>query len=101
MSCGAATVEQSRASQEHRASANRADSADSSGDSFQPAHCFLTNFILLDRVAAGYEQRIDLTAHFAEGLIAGDAQTAIGDERPTRTNGRHFDRINRSQSRIF
>ena len=101
MSRGAATIEQAGAGQEHCASANRADSPDSSGDSFQPTHRFRINFILLDRVAAGHEQRIDLSAYFAKGLIRGDAQPAIGNQRSTRRNSHHFDRINRRRSRIF
>ena len=71
------------------------------GNSFQPAHRFRINFVLLDRVAAGHEQRIDLSAHFAKGPIRGDAQTAIGNQRSTRRNGHHFDRINRRRSGIL
>ena len=65
---GATTIEQTGPGQEHCASANRADSPDSWGDSFEPAHRFRINFILLDCVAAGHEQRIDLSAHFAKGF---------------------------------
>ena len=101
MSRGATTIEQAGAGQEHCASANRADSPDSWGDSFQPAHRFRINFILLDRVAAGHEQRIDLSAHFAKGPICGDAQTAVGNQRSARRNSHYFDRINRRRSGIL
>ena len=97
MSRGAAAVEQAGAGQEHCASANRADSPDSWGDSFQPAHRFRINFVLLDRVAAGHEQRIDLSAHFAKGPIGGDAQTAVGNQRSTRRNASRL-RPNRSEA---
>ena len=59
------------------------------------------NFILLDRVAAGHEQRIDLSAHFAKGPVCGDAQTAVGNQRSTRRNSHDFDRINRRRSGIL
>ena len=100
MSRGATTVEQAGAGQEHCASADRADSPDSSSNSFQPAHRFRINFILLDRVAAGHEQRIDLSAHFAKRPIRGDAQTAVGNQRSARRNSHDFDRINRRRSGI-
>jgi hypothetical protein len=58
------------------------------------------NFILLDRFAARYEQRIDISANFAKRLIRGDAQTAIGNKRSARRNRRHFDRINWRRLRI-
>ena len=70
------------------------------GDSFQPAHRFRINLVLLDRVAAGYEQCIDLSAHFAKGPVRGDAQTTVGSQRSTGRNGHDFDRINRRRSGI-
>ena len=70
-------------------------------DSFQPAHRFRINFVLLDRVAAGHEQRIDLSAHFAKSPICGDAQTAVGNQRAAGRNGHDFDRINWRRSGIL
>ena len=75
---GTTTVEQTGARQEHCTSADRADAPDSWGNPFQPAHRFRLSLVLLDRVAAGHEQRIDLSAYLAKGLIRSDAQPAIG-----------------------
>ena len=49
----------------------------------------------------GHEQRVDVSAYFAKGLIRGDAQPAIGDQQSSRTNSHHFDQINRRRPGIF
>src|SRR5262249_23667509 len=73
--------------------ADRADAPDSWGNPFQPAHRFRLSLVLLDRVAAGHEQRIDLSAYLAKGLIRRDAQPAIGHYRSVQTDSHHFDGI--------
>jgi hypothetical protein len=78
MSRGAATVEQTGAGKEHCTRADRADASDSWGNPFQPVHRFGPGFVLFDRIASGHEQRIDLSAYLAKGLIGRDAQPAIG-----------------------
>ena len=96
----AAAVEQARAGEQHCACANRTDSPNSCGDSFQPAHRFRVNFVLLDCVAAGHEQRVDLATHFAKSPIGGDAHTAVSNQRSTGRNAYDFDRIDRRRTRI-
>src|SRR5436190_10893878 len=63
MSCRLAAVEQAGASKEHCAGTDRADSANSSSHLFDPSHCFNVYFIVLNGIATGYEQGIDLPAH--------------------------------------
>src|SRR5437773_11142338 len=98
---GAATVEQTSPSKQHRTSANRADSPDSSGDFFQPAHNVRVDFVLLNRIAAGDEQSVDLTAHFPKSFVRSDAQPAIRYKRSVSRSSDDFDRIDRRRTGIL
>src|SRR5205807_4400234 len=90
----AAAIEQTGASKQHRASANRSDSPDSSGDLSQPAHDVRVYFILFNGVATGHEQGVDLPAHFPKSFMRGDPQAAVCYQRSLRRGADDFDGIN-------
>ena len=94
MSCGPAAIEQTGSSKQHRTSANRADSPDSSGNLFQPANDVRVYFILLDSAATGDEQGVDFAAHFSKSFMRGDPNTAVCHERSLGRGADDFDGIN-------
>src|SRR4029077_16928536 len=90
MSRRAATVEQTGAGQQHCAGANRADSPDASGDFSQPAYHAVVYFILLDRVATGYEQGVDRSTVFPKRFMRGDSQSTVRHKRSLRRRTNDF-----------
>jgi hypothetical protein len=79
MSGRSSTVQQTSASEQHRSSANRTNPAATCGDSLQPTNCFRTDFILLDCIAAGDEQGVDLSTRLPKRFVSFVAQPAIRD----------------------
>jgi hypothetical protein len=75
--CGAPAVKQTGSGQQHGARADGADSPGSASRGFQPADDVSTYFIILNRVAAGYEQSVDVSTQVAKCLVPHDPQTAI------------------------
>jgi len=98
---GAAAVEQTGPSKQHRTGANRSDSPDSSGDLSEPANDVRVYFVLLNRIAAGDEQSVDLTAHFSKSFVRSDAQPAIRYKRSVSRSSDDFDRIDRRRTGIL
>jgi len=101
MSCDPAAIEQTGSSKQHRTSANRADSPDSSGNLFQPANDVRVYFILLDSAATGDEQGVDFAAHFSKSFMRGDPNTAVCHERSLGRGADDFDGINWRRPKIL
>ncbi len=101
MSCGPAAIEQTGSSKQHRTSANRADSPDSSGNLFQPANDVRVYFILLNRAATGDKKSVDLSTNFPKGFVRGDSQPAVRHKRSLRRSADDFDGIDWRRSKIL
>ena len=101
MSCGPAAIEQSGSSEEHCAGANRTDSPDSWRDLSHPAHDVTAYLILLNGIATGDEQGVDLSAHLSKSFMRGDSQPTVRDKRSVGRGGNNFDGIDWRRSGIL
>src|SRR5205823_13365654 len=98
---GAAAVEQTGPSKQHCTGANRSDSPGSSGHLSEPANDVRVYFVLLNRIAAGDEQSVDLTAHFPKSFVRSDAHPAIRYKRSVTRRSDDLARIERRRTRIL